>query len=118
MNRQIKFKLPFIIIIFLSVVFPQSGLKIKADNVQVQEDESVKINVLKNDNIEDKSNVAIEVISEPQKGSVQIEGDKILYTPNADVSGVDKFDYKVDNGLETGTAQVRVNINPVNDPPT
>ena len=118
MNKQIKLKLPFIILIFLSVVFPQSGLKIKADNVQVQEDESVKINVLKNDNIEDKSNVAIEVISEPQKGSVQIEGDKILYTPNADVSGVDKFDYKVDNGLETGTAQVRVNINPVNDPPT
>ena len=118
MNRQIKFKHPFIIIIFLSVVFPQSGLKIKADNVQVQEDESVKINVLKNDSIEDKSNVAIEVISEPQKGSVQIEDNKILYTPNADVSGVDKFDYKVDNGLETGTAQVRVNINPVNDPPT
>ena len=113
-----KFKLPFLLIISLSAVFPQAGLKIKADNVQVQEDESVKINVLKNDNIEDKSNVAIEVISEPQKGSVQIEGDKILYTPNADVSGVDKFDYKVDNGLETGSAQVRVNINPVNDPPT
>ena len=118
MNRLSKFKLPFLLTISLSAVFPQAGLKIKADNVQVQEDESVKINVLKNDSIEDKSNVAIEVVSEPQKGSVQIEGDKILYTPNADVSGVDKFDYKVDNGLETGTAQVRVNINPVNDPPT
>ena len=113
-----KFKLPFLLIISLSAVYPQAGLKIKADNVQVQEDESVKINVLKNDSIEDKSNVAIEVISEPQKGSVQVENNKILYTPNADVSGVDKFDYKVDNGLETGTAQVRVNINPVNDPPT
>ena len=113
-----KFKLPFLLIIFLSALFAQAGLKIKADNVQVQEDESVKINVLKNDSIEDKSNVAIEVISEPQKGSVQVENNKILYTPNADVSGVDKFDYKVDNGLETGTAQVRVNINPVNDPPT
>ena len=118
MNILNKLKLPFLLIISLSAVFPQAGLKIKADNVQVQEDESVKINVLKNDNIEDKSNVAIEVISEPQKGSVQIEDNKILYTPNADVSGVDKFDYKVDNGLETGTAQVRVNINPVNDPPT
>ncbi len=118
MNRLSKFKLPLLLTISLGAVFPQAGLKIKADNVQVQEDESVKINVLKNDNIEDKSNVAIEVVSEPQKGSVQIEGDKILYTPNADVSGVDKFDYKVDNGLETGTAQVRVNINPVNDPPT
>ena len=118
MNRLSKFKFPFVLIISLSAVFPQAGLKIKADNVQVQEDESVKINVLKNDSIEDKSNVAIEVISEPQKGSVQVEDNKILYTPNADVSGVDKFDYKVDNGLETGTAQVRVNINPVNDPPT
>ena len=118
MSTISKFKLPFLLIISLSAVYPQAGLKIKADNVQVQEDESVKINVLKNDSIEDKSNVAIEVISEPQKGSVQIEDNKILYTPNADVSGVDKFDYKVDNGLETGTAQVRVNINPVNDPPT
>lgn len=118
MSTLSKFKLPFLLIISLSAVYPQAGLKIKADNVQVQEDESVKINVLKNDSIEDKSNVAIEVISEPQKGSVQIEDNKILYTPNADVSGVDKFDYKVDNGLETGTAQVRVNINPVNDPPT
>ena len=112
MSTLSKFKLPFLLIISLSAVYPQAGLKIKADNVQVQEDESVKINVLKNDSIEDKSNVAIEVISEPQKGSVQIEDNKILYTPNADVSGVDKFDYKVDNGLETGTAQVRVNINP------
>ena len=118
MSTLSKFKLPFLLIISLSAVYPQAGLKIKADNVQVQEDESVKINVLKNDSIEEKSNVAIEVISEPQKGSVQIEDNKILYTPNADVSGVDKFDYKVDNGLETGTAQVRVNINPVNDPPT
>ena len=118
MSTLSKFKFLFLLIISLSAVFPQAGLKIKADNVQVQEDESVKINVLKNDNIEDKSNVAIEVISEPQKGNVKVEGDKILYTPNADVSGVDKFDYKVDNGLETGTAQVRVNINPVNDPPT
>ena len=47
MNRLSKFKLPFLLTISLSAVFPQAGLKIKADNVQVQEDESVKINVLK-----------------------------------------------------------------------
>lgn len=117
MNKLNKFKV-LLITISLSIAFSQTGLKVKADNVQVQEDESVKINVLKNDNVEDRSNVAIEIISEPQKGKVQVQGDKILYTPNADDNGVDKFDYKVDNGLETGTAQVRVNINPVNDPPT
>ena len=51
MNRLNKFKLPFIFIISLSAVFSQAGLKLKADNKQVQEDESVKIDVLKNDNI-------------------------------------------------------------------
>ena len=34
-----------------SITLAQSGLAIKADNAQVQEDESVKINVLRNDNI-------------------------------------------------------------------
>ena len=51
MSTLSKFKLPFLLIISLSAVYPQAGLKIKADNVQVQEDESVNINVLKNDSI-------------------------------------------------------------------
>ena len=34
------------------------------------------------------------------------------------MNGVDKFEYKVDIGTATGTGQVRVNINPVNDAPT
>ncbi len=118
MNILTKLKVLFSSMIILSVAFSQEGLKIKADNAQVQEDGSVKINVLKNDDLKDKSNVAIEIVTEPEKGKVQVQGEKILYTPEPDVSGVDKFDYKVDNGLETGTAQVRVNINPVNDAPT
>ena len=118
MNILNKSKVLLSVIMFSSMSFSQGGLKIKADNAQVQEDESVKINVLKNDNLEDKSNVIIEIITKPEKGTAQVQGQKILYTPDANVVGVDKFDYKVDNGLENGTAQVRVNINPVNDPPT
>ena len=104
--------------VLLSMALSQGGGKVKADDAQVQEDESVKINVLKNDNFEDKSNVVIEITTEPEKGMVQVQGQKILYTPDANVVGVDKFNYKADNGLENGSAQVRVNINPVNDPPT
>ena len=118
MNILNKSKVLLSVIMFSSMSFSQGGLKIKADNAQVQEDESVKINVLKNDNLEDKSNVIIEIITKPEKGTAQVQGQKILYTPDANVVGVDKFDYKVDNGLENGSAQVRVNINPVNDPPT
>lgn len=118
MNILIKLKVLLSSMVLLSMALSQGGGKVKADNAQVQEDESVKINVLKNDNLEDKSNVVIEIITEPEKGTVQVQGQKILYTPDANVVGVDKFNYKADNGLENGSAQVRVNINPVNDPPT
>ena len=118
MNILIKLKVLLSSMVLLSMALSQGGGKVKADNAQVQEDESVKINVLKNDNFEDKSNVVIEIITEPEKGMVQVQGQKILYTPDANVVGVDKFNYKADNGLENGSAQVRVNINPVNDPPT
>ena len=118
MNISTKLIVLFSSTIIFNVAFSQTGLQIKADNAQVQEDGSVEINVLENDKIKDKSNVAIEIVTEPENGKVQVQGEKILYTPNPNVVGVDKFDYKVDNGLETGSAQVRVNVNPVNDPPT
>ena len=51
-------------------------------------------------------------------GTVAIKDNKIIYTPNSNVNGVDKFEYKVDIGTATGSGQVRVNINPVNDAPT
>ena len=118
MNISTKLIVLFSSMIIFNVAFSQTTLQIKADNAQVQEDESVEISVLNNDNIEDKSNVAIEIVTEPENGKVQVQGESILYTPNPNVVGVDKFDYKVDNGLETGSAQVRVTVNPVNDPPT
>ena len=108
----------FFVPLLFSISLAQSGLAIKADNAQVQEDESVKINVLRNDNIVDKTNLSIEIKTEPTLGTVVIKDNKIIYTPNVNVNGVDKFEYKVDIGTATGSGQVRVNINPVNDAPT
>ena len=76
MNILTKLKVLFSSMIILSVAFSQEGLKIKADNAQVQEDGSVKINVLKNDDLKDKSNVAIEIVTEPEKGKVQVQGER------------------------------------------
>ena len=53
----------------------------------------------------------------PQNGDVEIQGEQIIYTPNENFNGVDKFSYKVDTGMDSGTAQVKVNVNPVNDAP-
>ena len=110
-KTRIIFFVPFL----FSITLAQGGLAIKADNAQVQEDESVKINVLRNDNIVDKTNLSIEIKTEPTLGTVAIKDNKIIYTPNANINGVDKFEYKVDIGTATGSGQVRVNINPVND---
>ena len=113
-----KSRIIFFVPLLFSITLAQSGLAIKADNAQVQEDESVKINVLRNDNIVDKTNLSIEIKTEPTMGTVAIKDNKIIYTPNANINGVDKFEYKVDIGTATGSGQVRVNINPVNDAPT
>ena len=113
-----KIKIIFSGFLIFGIMKAQSGLAIKADNAQVQEDESVKINVLRNDNIIDKTNLSVEIKSEPQMGTVTVKDNKIIYTPNLNVNGVDKFEYKVDIGTATGSGQVRVNISPVNDAPS
>ena len=113
-NKRIIFFIPII----FSIALAQSTLAIKADNAEVQEDGSVKINVLQNDNIIDKTNLSIEIKTEPTMGTVSIKDNKIIYKPKANVSGVDKFEYKVDIGTAAGSGQVRVNINPLNDAPT
>ena len=108
----------FCLFTFIGILKAQNGLKVSADNVQVQEDKSITINVLKNDNIKNKDNLLLEILTKPEKGTAQVQGEKILYTPNLDVSGIDQFEYKVDIGTGAGTGKVRVNINPVNDAPT
>ena len=83
-----KTRIIFFVPLLFSITLAQSGLAIKADNAQVQEDESVKINVLRNDNIVDKTNLSIEIKTEPTMGTVAIKDNKIIYTPNANVNGV------------------------------
>ena len=84
----------FCLFTFIGILQAQSGLKVNADNVQVQEDKSITINVLKNDNIKNKNNLLLEILTKPAKGTAQVQGEKILYTPNLDVSGIDQFEYK------------------------
>lgn len=118
MKNYFTIRILFSNLFLTSLAIPQSQLSLKNDNIQIKEDESVEIDILKNDNIQDKSNLIIEIISKPEKGNVKIQGNNLIYTPNPDENGVDKLKYKVDTGLGTGSAQVKININPVNDLPT
>ena len=95
----------------------QDSIALKNDNAQVTEDGSISISVLKNDDIKDKSNLILEIVEAPKFGTAEINGRSIVYTPNPNANGIDVFIYKADIGTASGTAQVRVNVNAVNDAP-
>ena len=100
-----------------ALIFSQNELKLKKDRVQVTEDESIKIDVLKNDGIKDKSNLEIRIEKQAQKGVAVLSGNMIEYTPNGNESGSDSFTYSVDIGTGVGAAEVSIKIKSVNDEP-
>ena len=58
------------------------------------------------------------VASAPGQGTAAVVGSEIEYTPAADISGADAFDYEIcDVGGRCSTAAVTVTVAPVNDPP-
>ena len=86
------------------------------------EDVALVINVIANDTDSDGSidPASITISTNPSKGTAQANNDgTVTYTPNPDENGTDEFSYSVrDNlGAASNQARVRVNINPVNDPP-
>ena len=95
----------------------QDSIALKKDNAQVTEDGSISISVLKNDDIKDKSNLILEIVEAPKFGTAEINGRSIVYTPNPNANGIEVFRYKADTGTASGTAQVRINVNAVNDAP-
>ncbi|AZZ92667.1 tandem-95 repeat protein [Hahella sp. KA22] len=92
------------------------------DSATTNEDIAVVIEVLDNDQdvdgVLDASAISIE--SAPGMGAVTDNGDGTLtYTPDANVFGVDSFEYSVkdDAGDSSNTATVMIAIAPVNDAP-
>ena len=92
---------------------------VTADTATVQEDSTTTIDVLANDS--DVSGVALGIHSFGQgaNGSVTQSGTQLIYTPNADFSGVDTFTYTATDGAGgTASTTVTVTVEAVNDAPT
>ncbi|MBL51263.1 MAG: hypothetical protein CMG57_04835 [Candidatus Marinimicrobia bacterium] len=107
----------WILLLNFTLIAQDNSLSLKNDNAQVSEDGSIAVSVLKNDGIKDKSNLLLEIVEKPKFGTTEIKGQNIVYTPNANANGIDVFKYKVDIGTANGIAQVRINVNAVNDAP-
>ncbi|TWT70923.1 Ig-like domain-containing protein [Crateriforma conspicua] len=91
------------------------------DTASVDEDSSVVISVLDNDDdgaTNESDTLSITAVGTPSNGTAIDNGDgTITYTPAADFFGSDSFTYTITDGTDTDTATVTVTVNPVNDGP-
>ncbi|WP_420448735.1 Ig-like domain-containing protein [Candidatus Palauibacter sp.] len=89
-----------------------------ADTAATDEDEPVTVDVLENDRDVDGDALSIESISAPAHGTAQVTADRVLYAPDGDWHGTDRFAYTVaDRNGGTAQAEVIVVVAAVNDAP-
>ncbi len=107
----------------VSIDVPNEAPSACDDSATTDEDALVRIDVLGNDTDPESDPLFIVAYTEPAHGTVAIELDGGLvylrYTPDEDWSGVDTFEYTVDDGHGGyDTATVTVAVNAVSDAPT
>jgi len=69
----------------------------------------VTIDVLANDSDPDNDTLAIDSVTQPEHGSVRINGGRVIYTPDPGFSGTDRFTYTVVDG-HGGTSSATVTV--------
>jgi hypothetical protein len=89
-----------------------------ADRLTTAEDTLAIINVLENDSDADGDSLTVTQVTAPGHGTAVINADyTITYTPEANFYGDDSFTYTLTANGDSTTAEVRVTVTPVDDPP-
>jgi peptidyl-prolyl cis-trans isomerase A (cyclophilin A) len=123
-KKEVKigiFILAIIVIVAIAAAILMSGGNDTEENAntipEAIEDYSVvgknseknQIDVLANDIYNDNDSLSITETTTPSHGSVEINGSYVIYSPSADFSGVDTFEYTIDDSSGgTNTAQIHV----------
>ena len=89
------------------------------DGYTIDEDQVLNGDVLANDADADFDPLTVFKVSGPSNGTVVLNPDgTFTYTPDANWSGVDTFQYQADDGKAlSNLATVTITVNPVNDAP-
>ena len=85
--------------------------------VTVLEDSSVTITLLGEDI--DGDDITFSISSPPLNGSVELESNEAIYTPNQNYNGNDSFGYTANDGEYTSAEGiVNISVSPIDDPPS
>ena len=106
------------------IVRPPNSVPVAEDDAyNLDEDTTLTVaadaGLLSNDRDDDGDPLTIELLSEPERGTLTLESDgSFSYRPNRDVHGIDQFTYRLSDGQdESPPATVTLTIASVNDPP-
>lgn len=80
------------------------------DTAEITANTATEIEVLANDTDQDGESLTVTAVEGAEFGTVTIENNKILYTPIADFTGNDMFNYTVSDGTAFDSAQVVVTV--------
>lgn len=95
--------------VFVKINAPGGNLKAVSDLYTVDMNSSANIfNVTNNDEFP-TTGVTVSIVGAPSHGSASISGNTVVYTPNANFSGVDKLTYRLTDS-RGGTAETTVDI--------
>ncbi|WP_158534921.1 CshA/CshB family fibrillar adhesin-related protein [Mucilaginibacter hurinus] len=98
-----------------TTVVPKSPVAVN-DNTLAFLNKPKVVEILKNDNPGNSTfdPQSIEIIKQPEHGTIQIGNGVVTYTPDPDYSGPDEFTYRVKDlfGYYTNVATVTLNISP------
>ena len=89
------------------------------DAATTKEETAVTVNVLANDTDADGDPLTVDDVTPPAHGTAAVADDgTIIYTPETDFNGADRFTYTVSDGAGgIAEASVSITVSPVNDLP-
>jgi hypothetical protein len=89
-----------------------------ASSLSVSTDEEVPVDITLAASDADDDDLFYQIVQQPTRGAVSVNGNIATYTPDTNEYGSDSFTYRANDGFESSnTATVSITINPVNDPP-
>ncbi len=102
----------------MTVVNVNEPRALEDDEAATDEDQAVTVDVLANDTAPDGDRLWVESVSAAAHGTATVTGGGVLYTPEPNYHGMDRFTYAVSDGNGgTAEATVEVTVAPVNDAP-